>query len=119
MSYGSYRLMITTHMPSSKASAEMKIHIENLNLTLKNYIFDGPDSIYVFDFLVRFVNIYRLAKIPKIPGRTCRNAIAHEFNDASPQGSITCLPEAITCQLRTYATASAIIEVFGDLRNIR
>lgn len=48
--------MITNDMPSSKATAEVRVHINNLNLTLKIHSLDGTDPLRVFDLLVRLVN---------------------------------------------------------------
>lgn len=56
MSYLSYWIMITTDMRSSCATAEDRVHINTLNLRIKNQTFDGKDLIRVLDFLARFVN---------------------------------------------------------------
>lgn len=56
MSYLSYILMTTTDTRPSKATADVRVHIKNINLNLKNHTFDGTEPIRVFYFLARFVN---------------------------------------------------------------
>lgn len=56
MSYRSYRFMITTGTRSSRATAEVCVHIKNLNLTMRKHTFDGTYPIKIFNFLTRFVN---------------------------------------------------------------
>lgn len=48
--------MITNNTRLSKGTAEVRVHLKNLSLTLKNHTFDGTDPIHVFDFLAPFVS---------------------------------------------------------------
>ena len=56
MSYCSYRLIVTTGIRFYLAKAEVRTHIKNLNLTVKEHNFDGSDPMEIFDFLTRYVN---------------------------------------------------------------
>lgn len=41
---------------SSMETTEIRVHIKNLNLKMKNHVFDRFDPIRIFDFLTSFVN---------------------------------------------------------------
>lgn len=56
MSYRSYWLTITTERRWLWDTAEFRVHIKNLDITLKNHLFNGNDPINIFDLLTRFVN---------------------------------------------------------------
>lgn len=56
MSCISYRLMIRNDTRSLKATEEIRVHIKNLNLMVKNHSFDGTDQIRILGVLTRFVN---------------------------------------------------------------
>lgn len=74
--------MITTDTRSSTEVTEVRVHIKNINLIMKNHIFDGTDPMRIFEFLARFLNlhvehvsgtgIYSLAEFPR---RSSRNSI--------------------------------------------
>lgn len=79
MQYRKYWLMIPTDTHSSRATAEVRVHIKIVNLTIKNHTFDGKDLIRVLDFLDRFVQQAEMFNIseaqafialPKLPGRS-------------------------------------------------
>ena len=128
MSYRSYRLRNTTDMRTSRDTAEVRIHIKNLNLTLKNHTFDGNDPIKIFDFLSRFVNeadmlnmseAQAFIALPIFLADPAETQFRTNLSGASRHGGVTCWTEAIQYLLRTYATASAMRKFLEDLRNIR
>lgn len=48
--------MITADTQYSRDSADVRVHIKKLNLTLKYHAFDANDEINIFDCLTRMVN---------------------------------------------------------------
>lgn len=56
LSYRSYRLLITSDTMSSRETADVRVHIKNRNITVKNHKFDDTDLIRDYDSLVRFLN---------------------------------------------------------------
>lgn len=45
--------MITTDTMLSQATANVRAHVKNLNLTMRKFIFNGGDPTKMFDFLTR------------------------------------------------------------------
>ena len=128
ISYRSYRLRLTTDQRSSRDTAEVRVHIKNLNLTMKSHIFDGNDPIKIFDFLTRFVNeadmlnmseAQAFIALPTFLADPAETQFRTTLSGASRRGGVTCWPEAVQYLLRTYATAFAMREVLADLRNIK
>lgn len=56
MSYRYYRLMIRTDSRSSRDTAAVSFHMKILNLKMINHVFDGNDTVKIFEFLTRFLN---------------------------------------------------------------
>lgn len=56
LSFRSYQLIIATDTRLSPATADVTVHIKNLNLTLRKHVSDGSDQTRVFDFLTRIFN---------------------------------------------------------------
>lgn len=111
LSYRSYRLMVTNHTKSSKATAEARVHIKNLNLRMKNHTFDGTDLIRIFNFVDRFFNeggmlnmpeAQALIALPTVLAQSAETQFRSELSGASLHGSINCWPGAIKYILRTY-----------------
>lgn len=116
-SYRSYRLMVTRDTRSSRDTAKVRIHIKNLNHTMKSHCFDGIDKIKVFELLTIFVNeadmIYMLEAqafiaLPTFLDDPTETQFRTNFSVTSRHGGITCWPEDILYWLGTYETASAI-----------
>lgn len=128
MSYRSYPVMITTEQRSSRDTAEIRVYIKNLTLTLKNHAFDGNDRIKILDFLTRFLNYSGILEmseaeafilIPIFLADPAEIQFRTKLSEASRYGGVSCCPEAIQYLLKTYETASSMSEVLEDLRNIR
>lgn len=56
MSYRSYGLMITTDARSSRDTTEVFVHLKNVNVKLRNHVFNGNYRTNIIAFLPRFVN---------------------------------------------------------------
>jgi len=128
MSYRSYRLMVTTDTRTSRSTAEVRVHVKNLNLTMKKHTFDGSDPIKIFDFLTRFVNeadmlamseAQAFIALPSFLADPAETQFRTNLSGGSRKGGVTCWPEAIQYLLRTYATPTAMREALEHLRNIR
>lgn len=104
MSYISYQLMINYDTRSSKATAEVTMHIESLNQTMKNHTFDGTDPIRIFDYLTSFVNEVCMLKrseaqtfiaLPKFLADPPETQFRTNLSGASRHGGISCWSAAI------------------------
>lgn len=47
---------MTNNAPPLKETTEVRVHIKNLKLKMKNHSFDGTDQIRIFYFFTRFFN---------------------------------------------------------------
>lgn len=124
MSYRSYQFMITTGTESSRDTEDVRVHINNLNLTLKNHVFYGNHPIIFFAFLNRFVNEVNILNILKaksfIALRTIlADAVESKFRTSlsgvSPYAGKTCCLEAVQYLLSTYVTASDMCEALHNV----
>lgn len=113
---------------SSVETAEIRLHIKNLNLKMKNHIFDWVEPIRIFDFLTRFVNEADILNISEgqafvaLPTFLVGPAEAQYLTNRigeSRHGGVTCSSEAIQYLLRTCATPTAMCEALENLRSIR
>lgn len=116
--------MLKTDTRSSKDTTEVRVNINNSNLTLNNQVYDGNDLIKIFDFLTRFVikaDMINMSEAQAIivlqtflidPTGT---QFSTKLIGASRHGRITWWQEAMQCLLRTYEAASAMCEVLEDL----
>ena len=127
MNYRYYRLKRTKGSRSSKHILEVRKHLKSLDITLKEYKFNGQDPILVFDFLSRFVEqadtlrmteMQAFVALPHYLSGTAENQFRAIRNGAR-SGGVTCWSEAVQYFLRTYATPSAIREAVNHLRDIR
>lgn len=99
MSYQSYRLMITKDRRSSRDTADVRVHIKNLNLTMKNHVLNGNDPIKIFDSLTRFINEVDMLQmseaqafiaIPTFLAEPAETQFGSNLSGASRHGGITC-----------------------------
>lgn len=122
LSYRSYKLKNTTDTRSALETTKVRLHLNNLTLTMKNHTFDGNDPIDIFDFLIHFVNEADMLKMSEaLPTFLVDLADTHfrtNFSGASHRGGVTCWPEAVKYLVRTYGTPSAMREDLYDIRTI-
>lgn len=97
------------YMRSSVKTNEIRIHIMNLTLTMKNNVLDGFNLISIFDFLNRFVNkagilktVEALASLPTFLADPAETQFRTNLSVRSRQGRVTCWLEAVQYILRTY-----------------
>lgn len=118
--------MITTKHWSLRDNADVRVHIKDLKFTLKNHVFDGNDSITIFDLLTRFakeddiLNVSEaqaLNALPNFLADPTETQFRTNLSGASLHGVMICWEKAIQYLLRTYATASDMREVLDDLHN--
>lgn len=126
--YRSYEVMITKHNWTSREAAEVRVHITNFNLTMKNHLFNGKDPIKIFDFLTHFVNegdMLSISEVREFIALTTFSPNPAEIkfrtnlSGAYHHRGITLWPEAIQYLLRSYTTASAMREVLEDLFKVK
>lgn len=110
MTYRSYPLMITTESRSSLETAEVLVHMKNLNHNLKNHMFYGNDYIKIFDFLTCFVNKTEMMNMSEAQAfidiqtfmdYQTKTQSRTNLSGTSNNSGITCWPVAITCLLQT------------------
>lgn len=82
MQYRSYWLMFTTESLSSRETADVRVHINNLNLTLKNHMFDGNDPFNIFYFLTLFVSEADMLNISEVQAFVPLPAVLAYFADS-------------------------------------
>lgn len=113
---------------SSRGSSKVEVHIKNLNIILKNQVFDGNYPITIFDFFTCFVNEDNMLNIaeekalidlPNVLADPPEIKFRANMSGASHKVVITCWTESIQYLLRTYAPAPAISDVLEDLRNVK
>ena len=101
--------------------------LKNLDITVAEYKFSGPDPILVFDFLARFVEEcdtqdmsegQAFVALPRYLVKTA--AIQYRaMQNGARSGGISCWPEAVQYLLGTYATPAAIRNALADLGALR
>lgn len=98
MTYRAYRLMSTADTRSSRATAEVRDHLKNLNLTIGKSIFNGTGPKNIFHFLSRFVNyadIFNVSEahafitMPIFVVYSAEAQFCNNLSEASCQGGVT------------------------------
>lgn len=66
MSYRFYRLKLTADTRPSVKTSEIRVHIKNINITMKSHVFDRVDPIRIFNFLTLFVSEADTLNMPEV-----------------------------------------------------
>ena len=126
LNYRYYRLQDVKSTRSARSMLDVSIHLKILQISMKDYIFSGSNSVEVLRFLTRFVEeadtlrkteAQALVVLPKLMKGTADTRFRASRNGARA-GGITAYPEAIQFFLRTYATPSVLREAVNAVRNI-
>ena len=109
-------------------TSEVRVHIRNFALMMKQHAFDGSDPMKIFEIISRFVNeadMHRMSEaqafiaLPIFMSHPAEKNFRTSIGGTSQKGTVTCWPEAVQHLLRTYATPAAMLEVMDKLRSIR
>lgn len=100
-------------------TAEVRVSIKILILTMRKHVFDGSDLIKVFDLLPRFVNdahmLYmsealEFITLPTFLSDPTETAYRTNLSGGSRRGCITCSLRAVQHLFFLYVTATAMRE---------
>ncbi len=127
MNYRYYSLLSRNAGRSSESTIAVHKHIKSLDITMKDYKFDGTDPVMVFDFLTRLTEeadtigmteSQAFLALPHYLG----GAAAEQFRASKHgghSGGVTNWPAAVNYLLATYATPSAIRDATQAYRNLK
>lgn len=116
MNYRYYKLALRRSGRSAESTIAVRKHIKSLDITMKDYKFDGSDPVMVFDFLTRLteeadtIGMTEPQAFHALPHYLSGPA-ADSFRAAklgSHTGGVTKWPSAVNYFLETYATPAAI-----------
>lgn len=102
MSYLSYKMKRNMHTRSPTKTTEMRSHIKNLTLTMKNQMFFATDPIRLLEFLTPVVNDGETLRpseeqffvnFQRFLVKPANMEFQTNFGGASRQCGITCWPE--------------------------
>ena len=114
-------------MRTVSKTSEVRVHLRNLALTMKQLTFDGSDPIKIFGFLSCFVNEADMLRMSEAQAFIAFLTFMPDPAEAnfrtslgvtSRQGGLTFWPEAVQHLLRTYSTPAAMRESMDNLRSI-
>ena len=127
MNYRYYRLQRRNTGRSAESTIALRKHIKSLDITMKNYAFDGSDPIRVFEFLTRLteeadtIGMSEAQAFLALP-HYLEGTAAEEFRASKHgghTGGITNWPSAVNYFLATYATPSAIRDATDAYQRLR
>lgn len=127
MDYRYYRLHNLGSRRSSDSTIAIRKHIKSLDVTMKDYKFDGSDPVLVFDFLTRLteeadtIGMTESQAYIALPHYLSGDAATHfrASRHGGRSGGIYNWPSAVNHFLATYATPSAIRDAIHIYRNLR
>ena len=128
LSYRYYRLLKTTSKRTGRETAKTRDHIKRMEITLKDYSFDGQDPIKVLEFLSKFCDEADTLEMTEAQAYVVlpyllKGSAKEQFNAVkgtlAGDGGVTSWPEAVQYLLRSYATNGAIREATIALRDTK
>ncbi len=126
MNYRYYRLLRRNTGRTADSTIAVRKHLKSLDVTMKDYKFDGTDPVLVFDFLTRLaeeadaIGMNESQAFMALP-HYLTGVASKRFRAASHSGTvggITNWPQAVNHLLQTYATPAAIRQAKREFRSL-